>query len=242
MLQFFRQISNKLGSSIYAGLQKPSTFQQQSFIRQLQREMRADADDPLSCPLAELPVVIFDFETTGFSPETGDQILSIGAVKMKGSQIATEESFFYSLVRYDRPLRTEIVQLTKITSEELTAAPAPADVLLQFFKYVNNRTLIAHHASHEKAFLRKAVWDLWRIRFDHRIIDTSFLIQLSHPLSKPLSLEAACQECGIEIKNRHHALGDAQMTALIWKYYLEKAQENGFSSLLDVYVHLSKNR
>lgn len=240
MIQFFRQMSGKLGSSVYAGFQGPSTPQQHSFLRQLQKEMREDS--PLECPLEQLPVVVFDLETTGFYPNKGDRIISIGAVKMTGSMIETDEPPFYSLVYSDEPLRPEISELTKITNAELTLAPSAEEVILQFFKYVQNRTLIAHHASHEKAFMQSAIWNLWRLRLEHRILDTTLLINLNSTHAGPLSLDEACGQCGIELKNRHHALGDAKMTAELWKYHLDKAFANGFETLQDVYLQLSKQK
>ncbi|MGG5252333.1 exonuclease domain-containing protein [Neobacillus sp. SM06] len=240
LFQFFKQMSGKLGSNVYAGVQKPSTPQHHSFLRQLQRELKEE--NPIYCPLEELPVVIFDLETTGFYPEKGDQIISIGAVKMTGSEIETGEPPFYSLIYHDRPLRTEIVELTNIRNEDLAEAPPAADVLLHFFNYVQSRALIAHHSSHEKAFMQKTTWDLWRKRLDHRIIDTSLLSQLGKSSQTALSLEEACRECGVEIKNRHNALGDALMTARIWGGYLEKARGMGCKTLLDAYSHLAKPR
>ncbi|XJZ27844.1 exonuclease domain-containing protein [Bacillota bacterium Lsc_1132] len=240
LLQFFRQMSGKLGSNVYAGVQKPSTPQHHSFLRQIQRELKED--NPVNLPLAELPVVIFDLETTGFYPDKGDQIISIGAVKMTGCEIEADEPTFYSLIHSDRPLRTEIAQLTNIRSEELSDAPLAADVLLHFFKFVQNRVLIAHHASHEKAFMQKTTWDLWKMRFEHRIIDTSLLMQLDGSFRQPVPLEEASKQCGVEVKNRHNALGDALTTAHVWGYHLKKAQEMGCKTLIDVYTHLAKLR
>ena len=79
-----------------------------------------------------------------------------------------------------------------------------------------------------------------RTKFEHRIIDTSFLIALSRPYTEYPTLEEACERCGVEITNRHNALGDSIMTAYVWSYYLKKAKEMGFHSLFDIYEYLSK--
>jgi DNA polymerase-3 subunit epsilon len=237
MIQFFRQISGKLNSNIYAGLQGQSTPQQIAFIRELQRKMKQK--NVLDSPLNELRVVVFDLETTGFYPEKGDQIISVGAIKMMGHQIKDAETF-YSLVKSDTPLPDEISSLTNILEEELRTAPIASEVLMQFFKFVKSDILVAHHAKHEQSFMQKMTWDLLRTRFDHRIIDTSFLIRLSNPLMKSSPLEDVCMECGIEIRDRHHALGDAIMTAQIWGYYLQIAQKMGYSNLQEVYEYLAK--
>ncbi|MCL6570458.1 MAG: 3'-5' exonuclease [Bacillus sp. (in: Bacteria)] len=234
MVQFFRQ---KLGSSIYSGLQGQPNPQQISFIRQLQKELKEKNN--LDTPLNVLKVVVFDLETTGFYPEKGDQVLSIGAVKMTGQHVDFDDTF-YSLVKSDLPLSEEISTLTNIHEHQLRDAPPARDVLMKFFKYTQSHILVAHHSKHEKSFMQKITWDILRSRFEHRIIDTSFLFRLSNPLVISSPLEDICRECGIDIKDRHNALGDAIMTAQIWGYHLQIAQRQGYSNLREVYEHLAK--
>ncbi|WML38334.1 exonuclease domain-containing protein [Neobacillus sp. OS1-2] len=238
MMQFFRQLTGKLNSNIFAGLLGPSTPQQMAFLRELQREMKQT--NCMETPLNELKVTVFDIETTGFYPDKGDQIISIGAIKMKGPQIKEQETF-YSLVQSDLPLSNEVSSLTNIQASELRTAPPAPEVLMNFFKFVKSDILVAHHSKHEQSFMQKTTWDVWRTKFNHRIIDTTFLIRLSDLSMKAASLEDLCYECGIEIENRHHALGDAIMTAKIWSYYLQLAQKKKFQYLQEVYEYLARN-
>jgi DNA polymerase III subunit epsilon len=239
MIHYFRQISGKLGSGIYAGVQGKVNPQNISFIRQLQKEMKEQ--NSLDTPLHELNIVVFDLETTGFHPEKGDQVISIGAVKMKGMEIIDHETF-YSLIKSNVQLSEEISNLTNIQDSELKNAPIASDVLVQFFKFVKKSCLVAHHAKHEQSFMQKMTWDLLRTRFEHRIIDTSFLIRLLNPAMKSMTLEEVCYQCDIEIKDRHHALGDAMMTAHIWSYYVKLAKSLGYNNLREVYEYLAKFR
>lgn len=236
-IQFFRGMgTKKIGSNVLAG-HGHSNAQSISFLRQLEKEVRKKAD--LSTPLDQLEVVVFDIETTGFFPEKGDEIISIGAVKMKGSEIHNDDTF-YSLIRTKQPLPPEIVKLTNIQDHDLREAPEPTEVLMKFFRFTSSRILIAHHAKHEQSFMQKATWDLMRAKFQHRIIDTSFLTRIFDSTSGSQPLEKICSESGIEIKNRHNALGDALMTAELWGHYLKKAQADGFDTLGEVYEHLAK--
>jgi len=237
MIQFFRQIPGKLSPNVYAGMHGPSTMQQMAFIRELQRELRQK--DDLDSPLNELKVVVFDLETTGFHPEKGDQIISIGAIKMTGSRIE-EADTFYTLVKSELPLSEEISTLTHISDEDLHMAPEASEALVKFLKFIKSDTLVAHHSFHEKSFMQKLTWDLLKIRFAHRIIDTSFLTRISTPSAQSLSLDEICSICGIEIKNRHHALGDAILTAQVWSRYLQAASEKGIHNLREVYELISK--
>lgn len=239
MVRFVRQMTGRLGSNIYAGLQPLENAHQTSFIRQLQKEM--NEKNSLDIPLDELEVVVFDLETTGFFPEKGDRAISIGAVKMSGCSLLEKEEF-YSLIKSETQLQAEITNLTNITDEQLKTAPDPSEVLLEFYRFAGSSILVAHHAKHEQSFIKKMALDSLRIRFDHRIIDTSFLFRLFNPVLKPRSLDELCHICGIEIVNRHHALYDARMAAQIWGHYLKKAQEHGYKNLREVYEHLSRMR
>ena len=238
-IQFFRGMGGKIGSNVLAGVQGQTSPQSISFLRQLEKEARQNND--LSCPLRQLDVVVFDIETTGFFPEKGDQIISIGAVKMRGSEILHDDRF-YSLIKIDTPLSPEISSLTNITDEDLQTAPESSEVLLNFLKYVSTKSLVAHHSKHEQSFMQKLTWDITRKKFQHRILDTSFLTQLFNPISSSNTLEDLCEGCGIGIKDRHHALGDAIMTAHLWSYYLKKAQDAGFKNLSEIYNHIAKLR
>lgn len=240
LIQFFRQMSGKLGSGIYAGVQGQTNPQHIAFIRQLHKEIQEI--NSLETPLLDLKVVVFDLETTGFYPEQGDQVISIGAVKMTGAKIEEEpDSSFYSLVKANVPLSAEIRALTNIHDEDLAFAPDPKDVLIRFIKFVNNRILVAHHSLHETSFMQKLTRDLLRTKFTHRIVDTCFLIRLLNPGVKSLTLDEACRQCGVEIKDRHNALGDAKMTAQIWNYYVQAAHSMGIHNLQEVYEYLSRN-
>lgn len=242
IIQFIRQVSGKVGSNIYAGVQGQTSPQHISFLKQLNRELEEKSS--LDTPLSDLKVVVFDLETTGFFPEKGDEIISIGAVKITGSEFDEKEppTTFYSLLRTDSLLTKELMELTNIHNEDIQTAPNSYEVLMQFFKFVKGRILVAHHASHELAFMRKITRELMKTKFEHRIIDTTFLIRLTDPSMKSPTLEEICFKYGVEMKDRHNALGDAKMAAQIWSYCIQKAQMMGMENLRDVYHFLANSK
>ncbi|KQL36510.1 exonuclease domain-containing protein [Psychrobacillus sp. FJAT-21963] len=234
----FMQILRGLqGKRTNIGLGDIRNTQQMAFLRHLQKEM--NQEDALNIPLHELNVVVFDIETTGFSPEKGDGILSIGATKMYGTTILEEDNF-YSLVRYEKEIPEHIVQLTGITNEQVLEAKPLADVFIKFLEYKQDCTLVAHHATHERNFLQSASSLLFRTPFKHRIVDTSFLFKIIEPKMNMTTLEELCSHNNIPVVGRHHALGDAKMTAKLWSIYLEKAQLIGCETLHDVYNRFAR--
>jgi DNA polymerase-3 subunit epsilon len=232
-----KQVSGKMNSGVYASLQGQSSAQQLAFLRQLEKEMRSEK--VLHTPLDELNVTVFDLETTGFFPDQGDEILSIGAVKMKGGKIQHDETY-YSLARCNQKLSLEIKELTGLQDDEMEKSPELSKVLVDFYEFVKGDVLVAHHASHEKKFLQHANWKLFRKKFIHRLVDTSFLYKIAEPNVDLVRLEDFCAHCEIPIQDRHHALGDAKMTAELWSIYTNKIQELGLNCLHDVYERLAR--
>lgn len=225
------------GKSTNVSIGEIQNSQQMAYLRHLQRER--DKEDVLSISLEKLNVVVFDIETTGFFPDKGDGIISIGATKMRGTTILEEETF-YSLVHYDKDIPQEIVTLTGITNEQVKEAQQLADILIEFFKFTQDCTLVAHHSIHEKTFMQHASTKLFRTPFKHRIVDTSFLFKVVDPHIEIITLEDLCTHNNIPVIDRHHALGDAKMTAQLWSIYLKKAKEKGYETLNDVYNHFSR--
>lgn len=235
-VQFVRGFQGKLHSNMFGGLNGQNA-QHMAFIRQMQREL--ENANSMDIPIKKLSVAVFDIETTGFYPDKGDKIISIGAVKIIDGTICHNDCF-YSLVHYDQPLPEEIKELTGISEDQLCKAPALADVLIKFFEYVKEMPLVAHHANHEKSFMRHSCWKLFRTPFKHKVLDTSFLYRVADPDRALFTLEELCKYNGIPVKGRHHALGDAKLTAQLWCILSEKADVLGCTNLKDVYERLAK--
>ncbi|QDP39019.1 exonuclease domain-containing protein [Radiobacillus deserti] len=230
MMQFVKQLSSRTAFN-------QTDPNQIAYMRQLQREMKEK--DVLHTPFDELQVVVFDIETTGFYPEKGDSILSIGAVRMKGNTVL-EEEIFYSPIYHENGPSEDIQKLTGLTVDELRQANPINLVLKDFFQFVKSDTLVAHHSSHEKKFMRHVAWSVLKMTFQHRLIDTSFLTKVIDPQSKLHTLDECCEHYGIPIEQRHHALYDAIATAHLWGESLQRTKELGYSDLKEVYTHIAQ--
>lgn len=239
MFHFIKQLSGRLNPSLYSSLPSQSNAASIAFLRQLQREIRAE--DVLHIPFPKLKLTVFDLETTGFYPQNGDRILSIGAVKVIGDQVLDDETY-YSLVNYNEPLSEDVKLLTGLSEEELSLAPPIEQVLQEFYQFIKSEPLVAHHAHHEKRFMQHATWSTLKMSFQHRLLDTSFLINIVEPRKNLVTLDDCCTHFGISISRRHHALHDAIGTAKFWVECIRQIKKLGFVNLLDVYNYLAKTR
>ncbi|WP_438351694.1 exonuclease domain-containing protein [Paenibacillus sp. FA6] len=214
------------------------TAQYMAFIRSLLKEQRRP--DALMIPLSKLETVVFDLETTGFSSQHGDGILSFGAVKMVGADIIEEERF-YSLVDCRRQVPQHITELTGITQGMTDGAPPLMNGLHDFMSFVGGRVLIAHASAHDKAFLNAALWKTSKTHLRHRIIDTMMIARWLEPQRDGYGLDELLMERNIPIIGRHHALEDALMTAKLWKSYLTDISKRRVDTLSDLYAYLSRS-
>ncbi|UOQ93908.1 3'-5' exoribonuclease [Halobacillus shinanisalinarum] len=233
VIQFIKQLSGR--SDGFTSLSSQTDPEKIAYMRDLQRELKTK--DVLDSTFDELKVVVFDLETTGFYPYKGDRILSIGAVKMEGDRILEET--FYSPVYSASAPSEEIQRLTGITKDILENAATLHDVLKEFYQFIKSDALVAHHANHEKQFMKHATWMALKKSFQHRIIDTSFLTEVAEPESRLFTLDECCAHYGIKIDKRHHALHDAVATAKLWAECVREMQTLGFSNLKEVYTHIA---
>jgi len=195
----------------------------------------------LETALENLDVVVFDLETTGFSPTNGDEIISFGAVRVRNGNIIEEESF-YSLVNPKRTIPPTITQLTGISNEMVQTAPDLIQVLSDFMSFIGKSILVAHASGHDKQFLNQALWRTSKTNLKHRVIDTIMLAKWLEPGLTHYDLDTLLLRNEIPIANRHHALSDSFMTAKLWnKYMQEILHKKNIVTLGDVYAYLSQH-
>ncbi len=167
-----------------------------------------------SCLLSELSYTVFDTETTGLQPSAGDEIISIGAIRIVNSRLLHGE-VFDQLIDPRRPLAPESVRIHGIEPAMLTGQAPIARVLPHFHRFCEDTVLVAHNAAFDKRFLqlKEAATG---VRFTQPVLDTLMLSALVHPHQQEHNLEAIAARLGVSVIGRHTALGDAVMTGEIF--------------------------
>ena len=95
--------------------------------------------------------VVFDIETTGFSPVT-NRIIEIGAVKVEHGEITERFSTF---VNPQVPIPFHIEKLTSINDSMVMDADTIEVVLPQFLEFVGDAILVAHNANFDVSFIKE---------------------------------------------------------------------------------------
>ena len=173
--------------------------------------------------------VVFDLETTGFSPET-NRIIEIGAVKVQNGKIVDKFSTF---VNPQVPIPFRIEQLTSINDSMVIDAPVIADILPEFMKFCEGCVMVAHTAEFDMSFIKKNCQRL-DIPCKPTIVDTVALARVLLPNLNRFKLDTVAKALGVSLENHHRAVDDAGCTAEIFVKFIEMLRERGMSTLDEV--------
>ena len=173
--------------------------------------------------------VVFDIETTGFSPEK-DKIIEIGAVRVSDGKIVDHYDEF---INPEIPIPFRIEELTGINDSMVAGAGNVAEVLPGFLKFCEGAHVVAHNAEFDTTFIAKNARDLG-LPFDKFVVDTvemarMFLRNMAH-----FKLDQVAKELDVSLENHHRAVDDAECTAQIFVKLEERAREAGYETFEDM--------
>jgi DNA polymerase-3 subunit epsilon len=180
-------------------------------------------------PLTALDYTVFDTETTGLKPSEGDEIVSIGAVRIVNGRLL-ENEVFEQLVDPGRVMSPEATRITGIENGMLENQPRIDKVLPAFGHFCAETVLVAHNAAFDMRFLRLKE-EASGVRFTQPVLDTLLLSAVVHPNLAAHGLEAIAERMGVNPIGRHTALGDAIMTGEIFLRMIPLLAEKGIRTL-----------
>lgn len=160
--------------------------------------------------------IVFDTETTGLDPKSGDRIVEIGCVEMI-NRVETGNTYhcYYNPER-DMPAAAEAVH--GLSSAFLSDKPLFGDVAQQLLDFLEDSPLVAHNAAFDFGFLNAELALVDREIIDlGRMVDTVAIARKKHPGAKN-SLDALCSRYGVDRSHRvkHGALLDAELLAQVY--------------------------
>jgi DNA polymerase-3 subunit epsilon len=179
--------------------------------------------------LSELTYTVFDTETTGLEPSAGDEIISLGAVRIVNGRLLKSE-VFEQLVNPQRALNRESIRIHGIEARLLASQPTLGEVLPNFHRFCEDTVLVAHNAAFDMRFLelKEAATG---IRFDQPVLDTLLLSAVVHPSLQDHRMEAIAERLGVRVIGRHTALGDALLTGEILLKLIPLLADSGIDTL-----------
>ena len=170
--------------------------------------------------------VVFDIETTGFSPVT-NRIIEIGAVKVENGEITERFSTF---VNPQVPIPFHIEKLTSINDSMVMDADPIEVVLPQFLEFVGDAILVAHNANFDVSFIKENA-KRQGIPVDFTYVDTVGIARALLTGQSKYTLDAVAKTLGISLENHHRAVDDAECTAEIFVKFIEMLKKDNILDL-----------
>jgi DNA polymerase III subunit epsilon len=166
-------------------------------------------------------VVAIDCETTGLKVRT-DDIITIAAIKIRGSRILTSEHF-EAIVRPDySDMRADAIKVHRLRQSDVEQAPIIWKTIPSFLRFIGGRPLVGYYVDFDIAMLDKYILPLVGIELPNKRIEVSRLYYERKYGDAPpnssvdLSFAAIMQDLDIPPLAQHDAFNDALMTAMMF--------------------------
>jgi DNA polymerase-3 subunit epsilon len=159
--------------------------------------------------------VVFDTETTGLDVRR-DVILSIGAVAIYGNSIVVKD--YLELFLDQNVFKTESVPIHGILKEGKEEKQTERDAVSQFLDYIKDAILVGHHVRFDIKMINTALQRMGLGKLKNRSMDTDLMYQKFKGLQadQRISLDELCRVFKVPKSDRHTAVGDAFITALVF--------------------------
>jgi DNA polymerase-3 subunit epsilon len=168
--------------------------------------------------------IVFDTETTGLDPRTGDRMVEIGCIELV-NRMPTGRTF-HAYFNPQRPMPLEAEQVHGLCDSFLADKPCFREGVLELLDFMGDSPLVAHNAQFDFGFLNHELDFCGHpcVSLD-RMVDTLALARRRHPGAKH-SLDALCSRYGIDRSHRvrHGALLDAELLAQVYGLVAERVE------------------
>lgn len=149
-------------------------------------------------------IVVFDFETSGLSPEN-DRVIELAAIKIVGGKVVGEFSTIIN-PKLENGVPEKITEITGITNAMVEQGMDELIAFKLLNHMIGDSILVAHNAPFDLQFLHHTLKRLAGRSFDNAVIDTLTISRDRH--FYPHKLENMCEHYGIRLDGAHRALND----------------------------------
>ncbi|MFC1607790.1 helicase C-terminal domain-containing protein [Candidatus Latescibacterota bacterium] len=177
--------------------------------------------------------ISIDLETTGLDASL-HEIIEIGAIKFENGEIVDEYS---RLIKPDRAIPEFITSLTGISNDDVKRSETIGEVIPSLLRFIKGSSLMGHNVRFDVGFLRKAA-GLGNIE---SAIDNIELARIVLPTLPSYSLDSLIEFFALTPENRHRALDDAKITAVVFLKMIDMLRIIPDSKFNDLHRVVSKS-
>ena len=166
--------------------------------------------------------VAIDCETTGLDVRR-DEIISIGAVRIKGSRLLTSQRLEL-IVRPERRLKVDSMRVHHLRESDVAQGLPPQQAMRRLLDFIGSRPLVGYYLEFDVAMLNREIWPMLGVRLPQKKIEVSALYY-DHKLRQlrpeerahadiDLRFATLMNDLGLPLRPAHDALNDAVMAGL----------------------------
>ena len=182
----------------------------------------------------EVQFIVLDCETTGL--EKTAELVTIGAVSCTTSSINIQKildlRFYSEEIGTSSQIHGELEMHDQEVSEE--------DQMAELLNFINSNIIVGHNIGFDLGMIKRRL-ELHQVQLRNRSLDTAKLAIRLDPVrfersigGGQLTLDSLLNEYGIEVTNRHTAVGDAFLTAQLLQCLLNRLKSRGIAKLGDL--------
>ena len=168
--------------------------------------------------------IVLDTETTGLSVEEGHRIVEIGCIEL--DNLVPTKNQFHCYLNPDRKVSERALEVHGYTDEFLSNKKKFSEVVDDFLKFIEDKTLVIHNAEFDLSHLNNELTLLGKkIINTKKVVDTLKLARDKFPGS-PTNLDALCKRYRIDNSKRtlHTALVDCNLLAKVYINLLDQRE------------------
>ena len=165
-------------------------------------------------------LVSFDCETTSLNVKEAE-IISIGAVKIRGNTVLTSESF-YVLVKPEGMMEATNVTIHGLRPKDLSNGIPVENAIEQFLDFVGGRPLVGYYLEYDVAMVNKFLKPMLGIQLTQKQIEVSSIYYRQEMKKKyydtyvDMRMAPMIKKLKIPDLPRHDALNDSINVALMY--------------------------
>jgi DNA polymerase III epsilon subunit family exonuclease len=181
--------------------------------------------------IEEVEFTIFDTETTGLNPVSGDRIVELAGLRVKGRQRLAE---FEALVNPQREISPEAFAVNKITPEMLKDAPGIEKVMPKFLDFTQGSCLCSYNAEFDLSFLNHELQIMHQAAItDIVVFDVLTMAKRLLPGLSRYALWFVAGKLEVKLTQKHRAFSDVEMTWEVFSKLKIICQQKGIIDFTD---------
>lgn len=163
--------------------------------------------------------IVLDTETTGLNPKK-DEILSIGAVRVKNGKVMISESFEI-FIKPINDITIQSIKIHHITPADLQNAVGIEEALEKLLFFIGNLPIVGYYISFDISILNNYLKKFIGTTLSNESIELSTMYYKRYKKHSAhefvdLKFDTIINKLDIPLLGKHDALNDAIMSALIF--------------------------